>query len=54
MKKLIALAMMVVCVAGLSLGCTPKEKPKTPATDAVATTPADGAATTPTTDTAAP
>lgn len=42
MKKLIALALMVVCVAGFSLGC--KEKPKDdkkPADNAAA--PADGA-----------
>ncbi|MCL2347360.1 MAG: hypothetical protein FWC50_03765 [Planctomycetaceae bacterium] len=31
MKKLIALAMMVVCVTAFSMGCT-KEAPKKPAT----------------------
>ncbi|MDR1491439.1 MAG: hypothetical protein LBT05_01765 [Planctomycetaceae bacterium] len=36
MKKLIALALMVVCVGTFSLGCTPKkEEPAKPATGGV-------------------
>ena len=47
MKKLIALALMVVCVAGFSLGCKKADpKPATPpATDATA--PAEDADATP-------
>ena len=50
MKKLIALALMVVCAAGFSLGCKDKAKPVTESTTPEATAPAEGADAAPATD----
>ena len=47
MKKLIALALMVVCVAGFSLGCKGKKDPAPTSTTPEATAPAEGADATP-------
>ena len=52
MKKLIALALMVVCVAGFSLGCGNKAKEPVKPADA-ATAPAGDAADAPAADTPA-
>ncbi len=41
MKKLIALTLMVACLACCSLGCKPKEPAKKPAEPASTTAPAD-------------
>jgi hypothetical protein len=52
MKKLLALALMVVCVATFSMGCTPKETPKdggsTPAAGQPSTPDSDGTPAAPT------
>ena len=51
MKKLIALALMVVCVAGFSLGCKKADKPATPPATPDATAPVEGADAAPATPT---
>lgn len=53
MKKLIAIALMVVCAAGFSMGCKEKAKETKPTTGTETTAPAGDAAETPAAETPA-